>query len=142
MIDRVSRSISREDKRHSTSRRPARRSRLWRSAGLTAPNWSPDTGRPSNHPDTAEKQGEAMKVFKIILYMASMLCAVDATAQMTVHHINVGQADATLLEFRTAAILIDAGGSNTGDDRDQEHLISYLDSFFQRRGDLERTLSS
>ena len=29
---------------------------------------------------------------------------------MSAHYINVGQADSILLEFKTAAILIDAGG--------------------------------
>jgi competence protein ComEC len=83
-----------------------------------------------------------MKAHRIIVFMAVALCAAEARGQISVHHINVGQADATLLELKTAAILIDAGASNTGDDRDRDHLIGYLDSFFQRRSDLNRTLYS
>ncbi len=56
---------------------------------------------------------------------------------MTVHFIDVGQADATLLEFPCGAILIDAGSQSkwyTG------RLVSYLRKFFERRDDLEGTL--
>jgi competence protein ComEC len=81
------------------------------------------------------------KTLLALLFLA--LCSTNAAqAQMTVHHINVGQADATLLEFEKAAILIDAGGSNTGDNRNRDHLRAYLDDFFQRRSDLNRTIYS
>lgn len=63
-------------------------------------------------------------------------------AQITVHYINVGQAESILREFKTVAILIDAGGEDTGDDRDVDHLISYLNDSFTRRTDLKRTLYS
>lgn len=63
-------------------------------------------------------------------------------AQITAHYINVGQAESILLEFKTAAILIDTGGEDTGDDRDVNHLIGYLNDFFNRRTDLKRTLYS
>lgn len=64
----------------------------------------------------------------------------SAWGQMTVHHIDVAQGDATLIEFQTAAILIDVGGSKKGEVRD--HLIEYLDDFFERRTDLKKTIYS
>lgn len=53
-----------------------------------------------------------------------------------VHYINVGQAESILLELEHAAILIDAGGECTCDDRDRKRLLTYLDEFFERRADL------
>jgi len=63
-----------------------------------------------------------------------------ALAQMKIHVIDVGQADSILLEFKSAAVLIDAGGESTGDDRDKEHLISQLNDFFASRPNLSKTL--
>lgn len=67
---------------------------------------------------------------------ALLLTTSVAQAQMSAHFINVGQAESILLEFKTAAILIDAGGEVTGDDRDRDHLLAYLNTFFARRTDL------
>ncbi|WP_420319002.1 ComEC/Rec2 family competence protein [Ekhidna sp.] len=85
-----------------------------------------------------------MKTLVSISFLLALL-SLPATSQvlpandeMAVHFIDVGQADATLLEFPCGAILIDAGVGN--DDRTQQ-LIAYLDSFFQRRGDLNNTLN-
>lgn len=58
-------------------------------------------------------------------------------SEIKFHFINVGQADSTLVETPCGAILIDAGA------QDQDHadkLIRYLDAFFARRTDLNRTL--
>jgi beta-lactamase superfamily II metal-dependent hydrolase len=57
--------------------------------------------------------------------------------KMTAHFINVGQADATLLEFPCGAILIDAGAQGP---QQEASLIAYLHQFFQRRSDLNNTL--
>jgi len=60
---------------------------------------------------------------------------------MSAHYINVGQADSILLEFKKAAILIDAGGEAADPPtRDRDHLLDYLNKFFNRRTDLNRTL--
>ena len=59
---------------------------------------------------------------------------------MTAHYIDVGQAASALLEFKSGAILIDAGGESTGDDTSRRHLVGYLNQFFDRRTDLNRTL--
>jgi competence protein ComEC len=56
---------------------------------------------------------------------------------MVVHYINVGQADAILLEFPKAAVMIDAGGETTNDVQLRGHLMSFLNAFFQRRTDLQ-----
>lgn len=77
-----------------------------------------------------------------LLFLA--FCTINpAQAQMTVHHINMGQADATLIELKTAAILIDAGGSSIKDQqRDRKHLLKYLDDFFAARPLLNNTIYS
>ena len=71
--------------------------------------------------------------------------------QMVAHFIDVDQGAAALLEFPCGAVLIDAGGfgppfvppnrpSDAGPIGD--HLIDYLNRFFARRTDLNRTLSA
>lgn len=75
-------------------------------------------------------------LFASVLLISSWM----AQAQITIHVIDVGQADSILLEFKKAAVLIDAGGESTGDDRDKDHLLSQLNSFFARRTDLHKTL--
>jgi beta-lactamase superfamily II metal-dependent hydrolase len=81
-----------------------------------------------------------MKLFTFTSFL--LLClsfgtlAQDAK-KMTAHFINVGQADATLLEFPCGAILIDAGAQDTAHEND---LIDYLTEFFKRRNDLNNTL--
>lgn len=76
-------------------------------------------------------------------FLSLFLLAGAAQGQMKAHFINVGQAESILLEFRTAAILIDAGGEDTGNDnRDRRRLMDYLGRFFDRRTDLNRTLLS
>jgi competence protein ComEC len=61
---------------------------------------------------------------------------------MEVHFIDVGQGAATLVEFPCAAILIDTGGENNGSFDSNTELVAYLDDFFNRRTDLNRTLHS
>jgi competence protein ComEC len=60
--------------------------------------------------------------------------------RMVAHFIDVGQANATLLEFPCGAVLVDAGA------QDEEHvaaLVDYLSRFFdEQRPDLGRTLDS
>ena len=74
------------------------------------------------------------------------LALTAANAQMKMHVINVGQAEAVLLEFPRHAILIDAGGEDTFETNEQNrfrrHLLEYLDAFFARRTDLNQTLYS
>lgn len=59
--------------------------------------------------------------------------------RIAVHYVNVDQGGAALLEFPCGAILIDAGGRGraAGD-----HLLKYLDDFFDRRTDLPRRLDA
>lgn len=72
--------------------------------------------------------------------LAAVLWAAAAQAQMKAHFINVGQGQSVLLEFQTAAVLVDAGGEP--DQADRDHLVGYLDTFFAGRPDLDRTLYS
>ena len=58
---------------------------------------------------------------------------------MYAHFIDVGQADATLLEFPCGAILIDAGAQ---DEQHADNLIAYLNKFFNDRPALNKTLES
>jgi beta-lactamase superfamily II metal-dependent hydrolase len=86
-----------------------------------------------------------MKTFRLHFAFALLLVlffsATVVRAQMSAHYINVGQADSILLEFKKAAILIDAGGEAADPPtRDRDHLIDYLNKFFTRRTDLNRTL--
>lgn len=74
--------------------------------------------------------------------LVTLFCAATAAAQAKVHFINVGQADSILVELPRAALLIDAGAEDTVDGRDADHLVGYLDQFFRRRTDLNRTLHS
>ncbi len=57
--------------------------------------------------------------------------------EMRAHFIDVGQANATLLEFSCGAILIDAGVDSN---KNIPKLTRYLDRFFARRTDLSKTL--
>ncbi|MCB9569318.1 MAG: MBL fold metallo-hydrolase [Myxococcales bacterium] len=64
----------------------------------------------------------------------------DVGDTMRMHFIDIGQGDATLLEFPCGAVLIDTGGEqNESFDSDQA-LRDYLDAFFARRPDLDRTI--
>lgn len=83
-----------------------------------------------------------MRLSRLIIVSALLvgLCALTGKAQIKIHHINVGQGETTLFEFKTAAILVDAGGSRTN--RVKAHLFAYLDAFFDRRADLNRSFYS
>lgn len=65
-----------------------------------------------------------------------------ARAELKVHIIDVGQAASALVELDHAAILIDAGGEDTNDDRDATSIRDALTAFFARRTDLHNTLEA
>ena len=77
------------------------------------------------------------KVFLLTL-LFSLQTLAYAEEVMYAHYINMGQADATLLEFPCGAVLIDAGAQK---DNVQE-LKNYLTNFFQKRTDLNNTLDA
>jgi len=75
-----------------------------------------------------------------VLVLSSERIQAQTQGQMTVHYIDVGQGDAILIEFPKAAIMIDAGGEDTGDSRVRDHLLGYLSEFFAKRPALNRTI--
>jgi competence protein ComEC len=82
------------------------------------------------------------RLYLTVFFASLALAAAYAQAlpenEMRAHYINVGQANATLLEFSCGAILIDAGAQ---DDATDLALIKYLKRFFTRRTDLNNTLN-
>lgn len=81
-----------------------------------------------------------LAILFLIVFLPLLGWAADAP--FSIHVIDVGQGDAILLEFEKAAILIDAGGEATDDQRYKEHLLSELTAFFKRRPDLHYTLQA
>lgn len=64
------------------------------------------------------------------------------TDTMRLHFIDVGQGASTLVEFPCAAIMIDTGGEANKEFNSDEELVAYLDDFFAKRPDLNKTLHS
>lgn len=85
---------------------------------------------PGDPPSTPESQRD-------VIASGSFVISDDV---MVAHFINVGQGDATLLEFSCGAVLIDTGGEMTDEVNGTDNLIAYLNNFFDRRADLNRTL--
>lgn len=61
---------------------------------------------------------------------------------MLSHHINVGQGNATLLEFSCGLVLVDAGGQTSQLIDGSRRLVGYLEKVFKRRPDLNRTINT
>jgi beta-lactamase superfamily II metal-dependent hydrolase len=80
------------------------------------------------------------KFFPLLALTVLIFSSEQIHAQMTVHYIDVGQGDAILIELPKAAIMIDAGGEDTGDSRFRDHLLDYLNKMFDRRKDLNYTI--
>jgi beta-lactamase superfamily II metal-dependent hydrolase len=66
----------------------------------------------------------------------------DDSNAMVIHFIDIGQGAAVLVEFPCGAMLIDTGGESNEEFDSWQALRSYLDAFFARRKDLDKTLSS
>lgn len=62
--------------------------------------------------------------------------------RLRMHVIDVGQGAAALFEFPCAAVLVDTGGESTSDFDSTRALKNYLEAFFARRTDLNRTLAA
>lgn len=60
---------------------------------------------------------------------------------MRVHFIDIGQGLSALIELPCAAVLVDGGGELNDSFDGLESLERYLDAFFARRTDLDRTLA-
>ena len=70
---------------------------------------------------------------------AGSVSAVVAGDRIAVHYIDVEQGNAALVETPCGAVMVDAGGRGAAAG---DHLIDYLNSFFARRPDLDRTLAA
>lgn len=90
--------------------------------------------------DAALRKPLAMRDYPDLLRPAGLPQATADANTMVAHFINVGQGDATLLEFSCGAVLIDTGGENTSRVLGRDRLHDYLEEFFGRRADLARTL--
>ena len=62
--------------------------------------------------------------------------------RLRMHVIDIGQGAATLFEFPCAAVLVDAGGESTSSFDSIKALRNYLEAFFARRSDLNRTFAA
>lgn len=82
------------------------------------------------------------KRFVTILLVALAGIWLPARAELRVHIIDVGQAASAIVELERAAILIDAGGEDTGNDRDAKSIREALKALFARRTDLNNTLEA
>ena len=85
---------------------------------------------------------------RLCVSLAVLVLAAGATGQlfgqlqadvMNAHFIDVGQGDATLLEFSCGLVLIDAGGQSSGD---ADVLVDYIGTVFGRRPDLDSTIQT
>lgn len=81
----------------------------------------------------------AAKIAAVLISIPAVSQAQIASNVMYSHYIDVGQADATLLEFSCGAILIDAGAQNA---TATQALVDYLRTWFTGRTDLNSTLES
>lgn len=86
-------------------------------------------------------------IYSALLLVSAAAVHGQANDAMRVHFIDVGQGDATLVEFPCAAILIDTGGERWPSDEDlparydsNVALYGYLNWFFNQRPDLGRRL--
>jgi competence protein ComEC len=78
----------------------------------------------------------ARAVLAGLVFAAAGAAAQDPNT-MRAHFINVGQGDATLLEFSCGVVMIDAGGQGS---RDTSALVAYLQNFFAGRPELHDTI--
>ena len=79
---------------------------------------------------------------RLIFVLLSLgLCSWALCQEVTrVHIINVGQGSAALLEFPCGVILVDTGGEENDQFHSTPALKTYLDDFFARRNDLNKTI--
>lgn len=78
---------------------------------------------------------------KQILFTILIVFSFSAKADdFKAHFINVGQADATLLEFSKGTVMIDVGGELHNIKSSRTSLKNYLTTFYNRRTDLKKTI--
>jgi competence protein ComEC len=89
-----------------------------------------------NLDDTGLRESSAVDDLAIERDSAAPDDAETASGEMIVHFIDVGQGDATLIEFPNGCMLVDAGGEYSEDFDGASNLFKYLKEFFERRTDL------
>lgn len=78
---------------------------------------------------------------KHILFTFLLVVSLYAKADdFKAHFINVGQGDATLLEFSKGVVMIDVGGELHSITTSRESFNDYLSKFYARRTDLKKTI--
>jgi competence protein ComEC len=77
----------------------------------------------------------------ITILLLPALAFSQAGQNMKVHIINVGQGSSALIEFPCGVILIDAGAESNAEFNGRQMLSDYLANFFQKRADLNNTIS-
>lgn len=81
----------------------------------------------------------ALRTFAVAIFLSLSLAFGAFPQSMRVHFIDVGQGAATLVEFPCAAVLVDTGGEMNAEFKSDGELTAYLDDFFKRRPDLNKT---
>ena len=113
------------------------RSVAWLLAVSTLATCAPGDEGPAPPVDTAEPLPPA----RVRAASLSSAAAEHAPGEaMRFHFIDIGQGDATLLEFPCGAVLIDTGGESNDQFDGQRALLAYLEGFFASRPDLDGTL--
>lgn len=87
----------------------------------------------------ALRRSDTRSLLVLLLFLAIPTSTAAAEAVMWAHFIDVGQGNATLLEFPCGAVLIDAGGQDAAS---EQALVDYVQSVMARRPDLNGTLTT
>jgi competence protein ComEC len=110
-------------------------------AAILLPSCRPQRSADGPPPPRGKTMGEYLQVDAGAPPVPDERPAADAVlSSMTVHFIDIGQGAATLIEFPCGAVLIDTGGEKNEDFDSEKALRDYLDAFFRRRADLNRTI--
>lgn len=79
---------------------------------------------------------------KMLPVLFLLFCPSLFAENMRAHFIDIGQGDATLLEFNCGVVMIDAGTETFATRDGTRRLMTYLEKFFERRSDLDNTIDS
>ena len=122
---------------------PMRPRLLWVAALVGALAATGGCFRASTRDEAPPPRGKTMDEYLAVAEPARLRRPADTREAdaMRLHVIDVGQGAAALLEFPCGAVLVDTGGEKNRLFDSEPPLIAYLDAFFARRPDLDRTLA-